>query len=716
MAEEFAAFEDALRKASFRLATTPARICTASGAKFGTNISLARADGRPNEQFYKWQLINALIKTRRIPAEHIGAELQIPRGSLRSTDLYVDVVIFSTPEWKAIYDSLAAGQRDHDWGELYALVVGCGEIKDDPADDPERTISRQLMPALNATSRSYSLGFYHNAGHLVLVARSTDEVGTSTTRMDPMRQGSSGTALTRLDPSIPDSWQAFPTLQMILTRGAGGLNGSRAGRTADDLDVMSSRSQRPIEAALDAITRVLDATSLRAELGYRIVIETLAAKEFDEGRSELEFYVDPGEVPSISAGQITGKVGQFRDRLKRLHDAARPKYPSILHHSVIEWNNPAHLRVIAEVVTGFQDISLRRSEQGDLYQLVFYNFAGPLSKIQQAQFMTPLQVIEFMVKVVNPQPQEQIFDPTAGIADFLSVSFTRGRHNKAALSATDLFGADNDPNMTMLAGLNMLLNGDGSAHLHTIPDTGSLDHKLVRHVPTGDVRPERLDPTLNHGGRWDPAPGSGLEAMKFDVVLTNPPFGDGRALKLDNAENRAIATLYEIAACMGGNQIDKGLLFLENAFRVLKEPGRLGIVLSTAIAGVAEYQAARDWLYANARVVAVVDLPANIFAETGVPTTLLFAYKTSPERLSELQAQPYEIFLRTVEHVGYTKVTRSRTTLLVDRFKLDPDTGLAVHDASSGAPVLDEEFSVTVDEFRSWAATQEMELQNQFLR
>ena len=278
-----------------------------------------------------------------------------------------------------------------------------------------------------------------------------------------------------------------------------------------------------IDAALAGITRVLDSTGMRDEIGYHAVVESIAAKVWDETRSELEgttleFYVDANEVPEVD-GRIQGDVAKFRDRIRALHDSARPHHPSILHHSAIQWNTPAHLKVIAEVVRGFQDISLRNSQQSDLYQLVFYNFAGELSKVQQAQFTTPLPVIEFMTEMVNPKPGERILDPTSGIADFLAVPFNHGRLDGRPLDAKDLYGVDNDPNMMMLAALNMLLNGgDGTANLLTIPDTGSLDHKLVKDVASGNVTYERLS-AENAGGNWDPPEGSGFEPMKFDVVL-----------------------------------------------------------------------------------------------------------------------------------------------------------------------------------------------------
>lgn len=724
LATELEAFRVAAAAAGMTLASTPARVCGATRAEYRTGVSLARADGSPSEQFFKWQLVSAIIRAGLVPADSIGCELSVPRGSRGSSALFVDVAIFSDPSWAGVYDAIKAGTPGVSWDDLFALLVACGEIKDDPRDDIERTLARQLIPALNAVSVGYALGFYFNAGHLVLLARSTDLGGVSILRLDPAVQGPSGSVTARLNPYVPDPYLAFPSLATIQSRAASLGGVSRAGRTVNDLDVMSSRNQRPVETALDRINRVLDSTSLRAETGYRIVIETLAAKVFDEKRSAtggtgpLDFYVDPGETLA-PAGGITGAARTFRDRLQRLHAAAQPSYPSILHNSAINWNSPSHVRVVAEVVAGFQDMSFVRSSSSDLYQVVFYNFAGPLSKIAQAQFMTPLRVIEFMVGIANPKAGETVLDPTMGIADFLAVTFTSLRNAGQPVQDTDLYGVDNDSSMLMLAALNMLLNGDGGAHLYYVPDTGSLDHKLVVEAATGTTVAKRLDPAANANGAWAFASGSGFILRTFDVVLTNPPFGEGRALRLNDptqgAVNREIASMHDTHRAMGGLQIDKGILFLENACHVMSTPGRFGIILSTALASVAEYERARAWLRSQVRVVATFDLPKDTFAETGVPTTLVFGYRCRPERLRELQAAPYQVFSRTISRVGFVKVTRNRNTLLVPKFLVDPRTGRVQHHPLTGEPLIDEEFTETVDEFRAWARTQEPELQALFL-
>lgn len=67
---------------------------------------------------------------------------------------------------------------------------------------------------------------------------------------------------------------------------------------------------------------------------------------------------------------------------------------------------------------------------------------------------------------------------------------------------------------------------------------------------------------------------------------------------------------------------------------------------------------AREWLMDNMRIVAIFDLPAGVFVETGVNTTLIVAYKPSKSRLSELQNKNYEVFLKNIENVGYEVKTK----------------------------------------------------------
>jgi len=77
--------------------------------------------------------------------------------------------------------------------------------------------------------------------------------------------------------------------------------------------------------------------------------------------------------------------------------------------------NENHIKFLKEIVYQFQNYSFVLSYKTDLYQLVFYKFAPEFSKGLNAQFITPLPMIDFLVNIVNPRNGETVIDPTVGI-------------------------------------------------------------------------------------------------------------------------------------------------------------------------------------------------------------------------------------------------------------------------------------------------------------
>lgn len=343
---------------------------------------------------------------------------------------------------------------------------------------------------------------------------------------------------------------------------------------------------------------------------------------------------------------------------------------------------------------------------------MFYKFAGQFSKEQNAQFVTPLPMIDFLVNIVNPRNGETVIDPTVGIADFLSVSYV---NSKSKLDDKNIFGMDIDDQMVMLATLNMLLNGDGNAKIVSQSDGyGSL---LTKFDNTG--APIQLIPSMNQYGEWDKRPDT-KRIKKFDVVLTNPPFGEDRAFIPNDKNDEDVIRCYELWKLYGQNEkeatkIDLGVVFLENAYRILKENGRLGIVLSNSIASIDAHRIARKWLMDKMRIVALFDMPASVFAETAVNTTIIVAYKPSDGELKRLKEHDYEIFIRDIKKVGYEVKTSKRVKYFDPIYKINYDTFETVID-KDGKPVLDEDFTQTIIDFRQWCVSQEKTLQDLFIK
>ena len=163
------------------------------------------------------------------------------------------------------------------------------------------------------------------------------------------------------------------------------------------------------------------------------------------------------------------------------------------------------------------------------------------------------------------------------------------------------------------------------------------------------------------------------------------------------------------------NKIDLGVIFLENAYRILKENGRLGIVLSNSIASIDSHRIARQWLIEKMRIVAIFDLPANVFAETGVNTTIIVAYKPNESELKRLKEQNYEVFAREIKKVGYEVKTSKRVKFFSPIYKINYETFETAID-KNGNPILDEDFTQTILDFKQWCLGQESTLQKLFIK
>jgi len=157
-----------------------------------------------------------------------------------------------------------------------------------------------------------------------------------------------------------------------------------------------------------------------------------------------------------------------------------------------------------------------------------------------------------------------------------------------------------------------------------------------------------------------------------------------------------------------------GLIFLENAVRQLKENGRIGIVQSNSIASIDRWEKAQKWLMENVRVVALFDLPPNVFADTGANTTLIIVYKPKKEELEKLKKQNYEVFIKDIERVGYEVRTSKRVKYYNPLWKINEQT-FEIETDKEGNPLLDAEFTEIIKEFKVWVLGQENTLINLFV-
>ena len=592
--------------------------------------------------------------------------------------------------------------------KVRSLISGVIEFKRD-GKNIDQVFNSQIKAAIKEPDGEVVLGYYYDEGRLYIFRRTPEGIF----RLDSAKnQPKSQRVLEQYQLELTDPYYMIPSFEQSLRLTKLKTMPSAKSLSVAELDTIYSVNSEKSSAALNKVLRALDLQSMTDDQGYMIVIHLLAAKVFDEKTSaameaDLRFFVEPSEKDFKT---LASKGAQsFIERISALLRDARTFYKAILSEEVLDWRNPSHVKIAVAVVENFQHFSFTRSTRKDLYSMIFYNFATALKKDQNAQFITPLPIIEFIVQIVNPKRGEKIFDPCCGPSDFLAVSRAS---EKDGVKAESLYGVDNDRKMVLLSNLNLILSGEGSATIRHAPDQGSLTNKF-----TIDGELVALDEEFHTGGKWDNWPDK-TELMKFDIVLTNPPFGKGRNLVLSNAHDQYAASFYELydqyVRTNPKDGLDLGIAFLENAVRSIKDGGRFGIVLSNSIASNSTWEFARKWLMQNVRIVALFDLPPNIFAETGVNTTIIVGYKPSKQTLQSLIDNDYEVFSREIHNVGYERRTSNRNIIFEETYKLNEDSFI-VEMNSLGEPVKNEDFTKTINEFREWAAFQEAELRGLFL-
>ena len=675
----------------------------------GKENDLYKKDGSHNEQYYKWQFLYCFVSAGLCSKDFIGVEVSFPKGNKNSASIKLDAAIFDNKDWFEHYSALHTKKDDSKWDELNWLKehLICGiEFKKEGSKDIKGVFNSQLKAYMNESSKETVFGILYDEGRLYLFKG----VGKQYLRLsDEFNIENKGKIDATYD--VPDPYVNLLSFDgMLKYNSIASQLTDYSGRHLIDLGIISKTDSRKLNDALYQILHTMDKCGLVNQKGYNILIQLLALKIYDEKHndSDLKFYINPDEM-NYTVLTDDG-IQDFLNRLEKLREDAKTAYIKILSENYFNNANANQVKVAIQIVKQFQNYSFTHSERNNLYQLVFYKFASQFSKADNAQFITPLQIIDFIVDIVNPKHNESIIDPTVGIADFLSVSYVK---SDGKLDDTNVYGMDIDEDMVKLATLNMLLNGDGNATIEAKSDgLGSIlskfgdDGKILELVPKTESR------LHNYNGNWDKRV-DGKKLKKFDIVLTNPPFGEARSWIPADSE-KGIAECYELWNRYKQTKIDMGVIFLENAFRVLKENGRMAIVLSNSIASIDAHSEARKWLCENMRIVAIVDLPPNIFAEAGVSPTIIFAYKPPKKELEKLLKSNYQVFSREIKKVGYEVKTKNKVKYFETQYKINPVT-FEKEINTDGTAMLDEEFTETVKKFKVWCNTQEDSLKKLFL-
>ena len=292
---------------------------------------------------------------------------------------------------------------------------------------------------------------------------------------------------------------------------------------------------------------------------------------------------------------------------------------------------------------------------GDAFEV----FAGSESRARHGQFFTPRNTTELLVEMVDPMPGESVVDPACGAGGFLASVIRRFRlqslsENDLRISATKLYGVEKDSYLSRLAQLHISLLSGG------LPKVVCGD-SLALVTQTGD----ELQRSIPESG--------------YDVVLTNPPFGAKIV-----AASPAVLTKFDLArrwrlrdgrfypTSEVRNKVPPQVLFVERCVSMLREGGRLGMVIPESLLSNKSYRYVVEYLRTKGSINAVVGMPEALFKTSGKggthTKTCLITFEKGGRRQS-----PQKIFMAEAKWCGKDsrarEIPRDELPEISERFK-----------------------------------------------
>lgn len=273
------------------------------------------------------------------------------------------------------------------------------------------------------------------------------------------------------------------------------------------------------------------------------------------------------------------------------------------------WGNKERLpeTALVDLVNAFNGMKLNPDEVshdllGQGYEYLLKNFADESGK-KAGEFFTPRQVVRLLIRILDPQSGESVYDPASGSGGMLVETINTVRDHGGDTRTLRLYGQEVNLTTSAIARMNLFL--------HDIED-----FKIVR----GD--------TLRSPGLRE----SDGRISTFDVVVANPPF----SLQNWGAEMWAADTR---SFCGVPPTKNGDFAWVQHMVASMNlKTGRVGVVMPHGVLfrGGAEAKI-RECLIKDDRLEAVIGLPGNLFYSTSIPACLLiFRANKSKERRKHL--------------------------------------------------------------------------------
>lgn len=259
--------------------------------------------------------------------------------------------------------------------------------------------------------------------------------------------------------------------------------------------------------------------------------------------------------------------------------------------------------------------------KGDAFE--YFLKASTSTKNDLGEYFTPRHIVKTMVRLVNPQIGEKIYDPFCGTGGFLIESFryihnnmARTEANMKTLRESTVYGNE-ITNTARITKMNMILAGDGHSNIKMLDSLANPIDGTETYMENG---------VLHHRG--------------FDIVLANMPYSQktkhGNLYDLPNTNGDSICVQH----CM-------------KAINSAAENGRMALVVPEGFLFRKDLAKTREYLLEHCQLQSIISLPQGVFLPyTGVKTDIIYATKVNKKVKSSEKKKDFWYF--DVKSDGYT--------------------------------------------------------------
>jgi len=339
------------------------------------------------------------------------------------------------------------------------------------------------------------------------------------------------------------------------------------------------------------------------------------------------FWVEPEARYDYLLNEVHHDVGSALNRALVGIENENTKMDGVLTH--IDFTRKVGQSKIPDIklrqlITHFSQQRLRNEDfefpdlLGAAYEYLIGEFADSAGK-KGGEFYTPRAVVRMMVRLLKPQQGHRIYDPCCGSGGMLIAAKDYIDEHGGEGRLADLCGQEFNGTVWSIARMNMLLHGIASSDLHN-------------------------DDTLAH-----PQHRKDGELMRFDRVLTNPPFSinwgntekqaDGKTPAWEPAFRSERFRYGEVP--LGAKKAD--LMFLQHMIAVTDDGGMIATVMPHGVLfRGGEERAIRAGIIADDLLEAVIGVAPNLFYGTGIPACILVLRQRVQRGANRVSGKPPE--------------------------------------------------------------------------